>query len=43
MLQHSQLLEQINAGATYEHPELASWVQATLAKRATEITTLYTK
>lgn len=43
MLQHSQLLEQINAGASYEHPELASWVQATLAKRATEITTLYTK
>ena len=43
MLHHSQVLEQINAKATYEHPELASWVQATLAKRATEIATLYTK
>ena len=43
MLHHSQMLEQINATATYEHPELATWVQATLAKRATEITTLYTK
>ncbi len=43
MLHHSQILEQINAKATYEHPELATWVQATLVKRATEITTLYTK
>ena len=43
MLHHSQMLEQINAAATYEHPELATWVQTTLAKRATEITTLYTK
>ena len=43
MLHHSQMLEQINAVATYEHPELATWVQTTLAKRATEITTLYTK
>ncbi len=43
MLHHSQMLEQINAPATYEHPELATWIQTTLAKRATEITTLYTK
>ncbi|RLT33396.1 MAG: hypothetical protein DWI55_02995 [Chloroflexi bacterium] len=43
MLHHSQMLEQINAAATYEHPELATWIQTTLAKRATEITTLYTK
>jgi hypothetical protein len=43
MLHHSQMLEQINAAASYEHPELATWIQTTLAKRATEITTLYTK
>jgi hypothetical protein len=43
MLHHLQMLEQINAAATYEHPELATWIQTTLAKRATEITTLYTK
>lgn len=43
MLHHSQMLEQINAAATYEHPELATWIQTTLAKRASEITTLYTK
>jgi len=43
LLHHSQMLEQINASATIEHPELAAWVKNTLAKRATEITTLYSK
>ncbi len=43
MMHHSQILEQINSTATYEHPELAAWVTSTLATRATEMTTLYSK
>jgi len=43
MLHHSQVLENINASATFEHPELATWVAKVLAQRATEITTLYSK
>ena len=43
MLHHSQVLEHINTATTFEHPELAAWSTRTLANRATEITTLYSK
>jgi hypothetical protein len=43
MLHHSQMLEKINASATFEHPELATWIAKSLVQRATEITTLYSK
>lgn len=43
LLHHSQMLEGLAGSATFEHPELKTWLTGVLATRATEVTTLYSK
>ena len=43
LLHHSQLMEGIQSQQSLEHPELSAWIATTLASRATEVTTLYSK